>query len=511
VLAFLFIHITSLFSIDASKGLLMLCDSEWVVWLLGGIMRTFTGYHNMIDHVSTLLRGNLHVSFFLMLLLIFAFWGLKVISNMMEQQEKGVTWLRSLVNWVGWIGLLFILTVFMAMLGGGSYALAAFVFTVVVGMAAPQDDDDITEPSLATKQTSFADVVLAAAKKTRRASSVEGIRHTKKKDRRTSMPSPSMTNRFLAYLKAANFEKFRFQRDAVMQHEQDLVWGVVTITVSLVIGKTPTMYCCVLCLTVFVINGVSAFYGRSFWDRIAWVKQQMEQILPEMPGPVKQGVKTWLRGDAAIVRTVKRSLHELVSAFLIIMYLVVVVGGPVIIIIKVQTECTDMAKMISTQIPTLLENEEVKRWLPQGLELQEMVNTNTELASEYARDYAQNQGEQMFGEKFNWTEIESGVKEVWSSSFGEHKVKCCNGLTAVSQQVWQVQPSSADAGRLLYSGGGATLPYFHMPMSICRNSPSALYNHSKTCVAPADRPEMGDAGGWQEDARCFSLYTLYDV
>ena len=114
-------------------------------------------------------------------------------------------------------------------------------------------------------------------------------------------------------------------------------------------------------MAVFATNAACNYNGRSFWARISWWKEQVLHIVPEMPRPIARGVETWLRGDAAIVRTVSKSLHELVSAFLIVMYLVVVVGGPVLVIIKVQTECTDMAKMISTQVPTLLENEEDRK------------------------------------------------------------------------------------------------------------------------------------------------------
>ena len=53
-----------------------------------------------------------------------------------------------------------------------------------------------------------------------------------------------------------------------------------------------------------------------------------------------------------------------ISMFLIVGWLILVLGGPVLVAVKVQHECSDMAHVLSTQAPLLLEHEAVASWLP---------------------------------------------------------------------------------------------------------------------------------------------------
>ena len=133
-----------------------------------------------------------------------------------------------------------------------------------------------------------------------------------------------------------------------------------------------------------------------------------------MPGLIERGFSIWLRGDRAIVQTLRKTLHESVSLFLIVGWLIVMIGGPVLVAVKVQQECSGMAIALSTQAPLLLKHKVVASWLPAEDKIQEVVKSNTALASEYARDYAQGLGVAHFGPDFNWTDIEVGVQQVWS-------------------------------------------------------------------------------------------------
>ena len=60
--------------------------------------------------------------------------------------------------------------------------------------------------------------------------------------------------------------------------------------------------------------------------------------------------------------TLRGSLPTTVSFFLIVGWLIVMFGGPVLVAVKVQQECSDMAIALSTQAPLVLQHEAVASW-----------------------------------------------------------------------------------------------------------------------------------------------------
>ena len=148
-------------------------------------------------------------------------------------------------------------------------------------------------------------------------------------------------------------------------------------------------------------------------------------------------VRLLMKADRKFVDTCKEATHSLVSIFLILGLLVAVIGGSVLLGVRVQQESSVIVRAVSSETYRVFQDGEfLAGYLPPQEDMESFVNSTRNQVREYARDYAGTKGKEYLGPTFNVTEFEVGLERIMIQYNA-------NSTANVTAAVWE-QCSDAD-------------------------------------------------------------------